>query len=869
MAASELAMAPPPWTITSKKRKSSPTVVFSGRKRQRRDETPSTARARQQTLTQAQWVDRSSSTVEDLDMSPIGAAKKPTKVESRKKRESTLTQMDFFAKTVPMDLDSEEMAMLSEDTSGTKDQPPQLDGTYESPRRPRKRKVMPKLKTESTESQEYQPTQSRTGGELKSTIGTGEPRRSTRQSKGRSKILSDPADNFDYFSQALAGNQTPSAQRTKALEIQDSADDDYVIDLSGSPTRPGLRTPSRPGTAQTVIKSSQSPESLPPSTKQKDRTTREQPNRSPLAQRSANVRQSPRIVEALPELPGGQENVNLVTQSGLKRRKYQAKTSVADSQTNLWSVPPTSSPEQARLTATSHETPTTMAPETRASVSDQYPIEIPSTSQVEQQEGNTGIAHSASTIGHNESFKQPDQSEVQRESRNAPTNTVPGTTTVQPSLAIDETIAGQDSAATTVTEASTRPEPNPKPPPATPRAARRTVIEDTEDEDSEFGSPILNDTQYNEEVKQRTSSPAAPDYHTSSRPTSSHSNPIPTPRLVRHSSPAQQSQYVESDASSDGVSLPPAQPPKAMGNGTITRVPLNDVQPIPTSSQSVLSAKSATQRSVRPASMPHPSQISTQEATQGYLGSFYMPFDTPHGTEQITIKDSSSVRLPMSQIPPQPSQSQLNIDLGVEMLDEDDQYGNDYDLDPPSSAPLQQPPANTAKAALPDEIPTERIVFSSPVSSPKPKKRKLDNDTIDAVSRRSTATAAPSQPQEQLSSPVRPNVMDNANDHPYLEEEPAQLQEPANADDEHDLDLNPAPPSSSASQPASLSTQPVPLARPLHEYTQLPGFNNETQSNFTQDGHVSAAYVHRQREAGLLPKWYTPRPFKVPGYTRR
>ncbi|RMZ83174.1 hypothetical protein DV738_g1400, partial [Chaetothyriales sp. CBS 135597] len=52
-------------------------------------------------------------------------------------------------------------------------------------------------------------------------------------------------------------------------------------------------------------------------------------------------------------------------------------------------------------------------------------------------------------------------------------------------------------------------------------------------------------------------------------------------------------------------------------------------------------------------------------------------------------------------------------------------------------------------------------------------------------------------------------------------------------------------------------------------HSPIPGFDNETQSNFTQGGHVTAAYIHRQRDLGLLPKWYTPKPYRVPGYTRR
>ncbi|RMZ75074.1 hypothetical protein DV737_g5476, partial [Chaetothyriales sp. CBS 132003] len=75
------------------------------------------------------------------------------------------------------------------------------------------------------------------------------------------------------------------------------------------------------------------------------------------------------------------------------------------------------------------------------------------------------------------------------------------------------------------------------------------------------------------------------------------------------------------------------------------------------------------------------------------------------------------------------------------------------------------------------------------------------------------------------------------------------------------------------SRTSSLSSPSSPSSFPLNHnhahHSPIPGFNNDTQSNFTQGGHVTAAYIHRQRDLGVLPKWYTPKPYRVPGYTRR
>jgi hypothetical protein len=224
-----------------------------------------------------------------------------------------------------------------------------------------------------------------------------------------------------------------------------------------------------------------------------------------------------------------------------------------------------------------------------------------------------------------------------------------------------------------------------------------------------------------------------------------------------------------------------------------------------------------TQKSIHPASLPHPSQMSTQEATQGLLD---MSSDPQQGvgeesdekTEKITIKDSSSCHISLSQVPryEHESQSQLDIDLGLdEVLDTEEE--GDLDLDPPSlspQAPRRLTDANehaSADALDRDEGPTSK---------------EQDSQKGDASRSHSQACGAGIPV-----SPIR------------------------------------------SSQLASTVSSPTPPAS-RRQYSPIPGFDNDTQSNFTQNGHVTAAYIHRQREAGVLPKWYVPQPYKVPGYTR-
>ncbi|KPI39523.1 uncharacterized protein AB675_4976 [Cyphellophora attinorum] len=149
-------MTETPWTI---KRKAATPVSFTGRKRQRGNDTPASDSRRQQTLTQAQWIHSTPSFSEDVNLTPVQESK-TFKRKAKKARVSTLTQMQFFEGHAAS-LKEEDLGLINndEDYKHAAAPIPQVDGTYhQSPRRPQKRKPVPVLKTEGIESQEYRPT---------------------------------------------------------------------------------------------------------------------------------------------------------------------------------------------------------------------------------------------------------------------------------------------------------------------------------------------------------------------------------------------------------------------------------------------------------------------------------------------------------------------------------------------------------------------------------------------------------------------------------------------------------------------------------------------------------------------------------------
>ena len=125
----------------------------------------------------------------------------------------------------------------------------QLDGTYDSPRKSRrKRKLYTEQTTEdgtNASDKEYQPFQKR---RTTATPSKPPPRRAA--TTARHKILSDPEQNLTYFDAALKDQDTTSPKRG-ALGIQNQAQNDRIEAAS--------KQPQTPQKFQKVILSSQSP----------------------------------------------------------------------------------------------------------------------------------------------------------------------------------------------------------------------------------------------------------------------------------------------------------------------------------------------------------------------------------------------------------------------------------------------------------------------------------------------------------------------------------------------------------------------------------------------------------------------------------
>jgi hypothetical protein len=154
---------------------------------------------------------------------------------------------------------------------------------------------------------------------------------------------------------------------------------------------------------------------------------------------------------------------------------------------------------------------------------------------------------------------------------------------------------------------------------------------------------------------------------------------------------------------------------------------------------------------------------------------------------------------------------------------------DEYDLDPPSLTAQVAKQPNLCTDTLP--IPQTRELSSDLMLPPQVKPIAVSGDgrQVDAPSSSAKSTASASGP---CGSPTTSPAED--------------------VDQEQESQIQPAEPPKEAD-----------------ELTPLPGFDNDTQSDFTQDGHVTAAFVRRQWDTGELPRWYTPKPYQVPGFTRR
>ena len=781
-----------------------------------------------------------------------------------KGRDSTLTQMEFFGnRTAVRDLDAEPLP-----DNGVVQMPPlpvpQLDGSHDgprktkSPRRQRKRKSSPQPKTleqiaidpEYNESQEWQPSRRkrRRDVDVGHTLASTKPRRSTAQ-----PIRPQPL-----------------------LEIQDStATDEQDENLPANhETYPPANQPETPTKGRPIVLSSQSPESLPPSTKRKQRNMKEEsPARSPLRERSINIPNkilpaSVQVNHYVKDSPQRVENLS----SALQRRPQQQKVRVEDSQSNLWSYPPTSSPKKGKRvvaqlgmnSVSSDSNATLERTETRSSGL----AEIPSTSQahpprmrssppnVTTQDDSPPHSH----VSQRRLKHASEQSTVQCNSKSVTAGTLG-----QRTAALEATLEAQPPQSQGHGQV-----------PAKMLMTPRKVINATDDEGSEWGSPIANNTQFNVDLDRRTSSPSrsqlaameTTDNNVNKDERTQESGgapetatfinePDPKPRLVSSSRPTSKdgkALHTAKKPSNDSEeSLLPTVPAiNEVVNGSITtRVLLNDLRQT-SSSPAEQANKTTTQRSIRPASMPHPSQMSTQEATQAYLGLSSMMHpnaetQTPTTVKAITIKDSSSMRVALSQIPAHmrsQSQGHAIVDFGLGGFDDEEDRD---DLNPPSS----EPPATKKVSHR-----LARDLEPQPSSSPT---EELDPADVPAHIRQRLEAAQRSRSvgKHDASGPLT-----GQKQVPIEDQETASI-----LDDNFDSQQEVDPPGNQLA-PSSSPLEELSQAR-TRQHSRIEGFDNETQSNFTQGGHVTAAYINRQRDLGLLPTAYTPKPFQVPGFTRR
>ncbi|OAP54712.1 hypothetical protein AYL99_11160 [Fonsecaea erecta] len=853
------------WSITSTKRKTE-SGSSVGRKRQRRSGTDVTSTTRpsksQRTLTQAQWITTIPPSCPESDMQYLDDEQKPTLLPKKTRRSvrnpnSTLTQMDFFS-SVPQDYSEIDDAMISvEKGEDGGCAVPQLDGTYDSPRRPRKRKATPSVgglptnqKTEALEGdsqKEYKPCKRK----RKRKVGfAGEensegPLRASKRLALKNEVLSDPAKNFDYFSKAL-GDVAKHDKYSAAdepfddfWEIKDTLEDEAEMTLDVVPKSGRSVLPRTPKGNATVILSSQSPESIcesPHKSKRKAPDTPSRTRRPPLAERPVNIPAgaSPtRKGEKRGRAPSRDSSKSKMVALKLPKLKGPRRPPyVENSQKSVWSIP-SSSPELIRKPAAAVQAQATpyKVPED---------CEIPATSQPEGSKLSSLVAGCEDNLPNLSELVTNRSGDMKAEGAvDSPQEGDRG--------AIVRDFADAHSPPAKFTAPGLGGIIGSSPPVPAETQDPKEPAEDSEEscEAADFGSPIANDTQFNMQIQHRVRPEQSLDESEagldavllSTLPTvdrkdanmdaaapcsafqdigalRSSESPSRIPRLVeRCNADADREAPKLGDDDVEEATLPkPVFVHPSSVHRTATQAPLNDT--MYTSSSPLSVRRLATQRSIHPASIPHPSQISTQDATQCFLPLSSLPPQPQDGVldgepDKITIKDSSSSSIRLSQIPQHlgHDESPLNGDdnAGPESTSEDDL---DLDLDPPSLPPRQPP---RPQAAVLEQENTD--------------------DQLPAVKSRSGPGGGPPSELESTASHASPEL------------------------------------SSSPLEPPSTSpARPPPLQR---EYSPIPGFNNDTQSNFTQDGHVTAAYIHRQRESGIFPKWFVPTPYQVPGYTRR
>lgn len=698
-------MAPAaPWTVKTTKRQSSKITPASSKRRRislppEIEDDVRARRQRQQTLIQIQRVPSRSVNFEEGELEPLEVETEPRsrtgrRVPALKKRNSTLTQMDFLKGRPTIEISEQDLMALP--VTGEKNPAvPQVDGNYDSPRKPRPSKTpgagvragthrkRKSVSLPADDSQEYLPTSKRRKGKTDADAEEASEGRRRRSGRNASKLPSNPAKNFAVFQEALADN-TPRSTRP-ALEIEDSTGFDEDLEngepsqqdrLSQAIGRPACapknrsdcmdevvevppissrRTaPRTPQKERQYIPSSQSPESLPPSTRKKDATVHSThgttPKRNPLGELSTNT-PNHRYTIKVDDLP-------LAKSISKRKRKIctlklpsvppvSVKQRVEDSQADIWAVQPTSSLKK-------NGNSQIRAEDVLRGVSFQREqLEVPSTSQVQMD----AVAEITSS--------PPQPAEVETQESLISLSEIFG-------VKRKGVHANQESELQQpITDPGVRTRDFVKHPQQTPQkktqyvAFLQTQPEDIDSGD-EFGSPLANDTQF-----------AA---HLAHVPASSLRTSDPLEELNPH----------------DTIRIPSSSPPDGASSSSPLPAPIlvdrveyqNSTTTIPTknvSSPNLPPMPPPTQRPVAPASLPHPSQISTQDPSQQLPQLSSVSQRSPDRTQRITIKDSSSMHEHLSQLP-EYNADELQLQRELESTqhrasDEDDDEDFNDDLD--------------------------------------------------------------------------------------------------------------------------------------------------------------------------------------------
>lgn len=872
-------MADSKWTVSCPTKRKTPASESKSQKRQRLQEevegpsTVSKRRCKQQTLTQTQWIPPGKlPRYDDNDLKPLDAEDKKersSKPRSRlKKRDSTLTQMDFFSTMGNGDRLFEDEYLRQDIGAGNQHHAiPQTDGTWESPRRPRHKRKLEEDPTRTVDA--HNEGSKRDGAEHIASkrrktnskdIGQASTRRQSARLALKTQVFSDPKENFDYFQDVPSHTKRPRdtsrpVEKVPVLEIKESTGLSDIENRSQVPQQSSTSAlPQTPRKQRTVILSSQSPESLPSTiSREKKKRFKSSPAvsvRAPLQPLSTNTTLPGQT--ATPAKSASQRRTRrspkrrTVTLKMPRERGFFRKKRVEDSQADVFDIPETSSPEISMQPIPSEVVPPEVfdtvearnGTPTNTQVQDVSPDEAePMSHHTETQETLPSLSDLVGTAASaaDEDTDVPIQ----------PGDSISGGAAVSTENVVVRDFAVHPVLDTMNIHADVRDEHE-----AAPVVTVITPRKGTGHEENIFDmdSPILNDTQYTDALAERSSSPgpladltpertptqpklssvdvSPPHSQTAlnsqgSKPlsrqtskTDAMSDRLPVPTLVPSPSfktPRRAQSTTKQDSSTQSL---PKLPSKETNGSHISsvRVPLNDTQII--SSSPILPAtKMLTQKSIRPASLPRPSQISTQEATQPYFAMSSIPIAEHDDDDGITIKDSSSIRVRLSQLPHyQAGQSQFVLEELDEINDSEDDE-DDLDLNP------------RARKAEDLTRTTSNLIDILPQISP-PSKRNTQ---------------------------VKPEVYD---------EEIGSQGDPRNVEDSQIV---------SPSQPRALNDLDEEHERsspkPEH-WEHIPGFDNDTPSNFTQNGHVTAAFIHRQRDIGAIPRNHIPKPYQVKGYRR-